>query len=170
MICSAESKRFMNCTMSTSYLVDTGTWWCLGSCKGIISGGPWAIHHDPCVVEDWLCLCKRRVRDWNSYLWRSSWVVVAVVQRLMPPSPRDCDGCSYTFCFETWSAVCTNMWPMYWLVGNWLKWPAWQVVFYKEMDLHMKLQLRMMCTFLQSDLLEMKGDETSKWYFICWLD
>jgi hypothetical protein len=56
---------------------------------------------------------------------------------------------------------------MYRVVGNWLKWPAWPVVFYKEMDLHMKLQLRMMCTFLQSDLLEMKGDETSNWYFIC---
>jgi hypothetical protein len=85
----------------------------------------------------------------------------------MPPSPRDCEGCSYTSCFETWSAVCTNTWPMYRVVGNWLKWPAWPVVFYKEMDLHMKLQLRMMCTFLQSDLLEMKGDETSNWYFIC---
>jgi hypothetical protein len=71
------------------------------------------------------------------------------------------------FALRTWSAERTNKWPTYRAVGNWLKWPAWPVVFYKEMDLHMKLQLRMMCTFLQSDLLEMKGDETSNWYFIC---
>ena len=106
-----------------------------------------AVHHEHCssasVVEDCLCLGKRRIRDWKSYLWRSRWVVI--VQRLLPSSPRDCEGCSYTFCFETWSAVCTNIWPMYRVVDNWLKWPAWPVVFYKEMDLHMKLQLRMMC-------------------------